>query len=111
MCLGSRECTAVPGSIVAEAYGTTVFFERHRHRYETNIDYKEALEQAGIVFSAMSPDGQHVEAIERRDHPFFVACQFHPEWKSRPNRPHPLFKAFIEAALAYKDSVVPGRVE
>ena len=111
MCLGSLECRAEPGSSVAHAYGTTVFFERHRHRYEMNIEYKEALERTGIVFSAMSPDGLHVEAIERRDHPWFVACQFHPEWKSRPSRPHPLFKAFVEAALAHRQAPVGERVE
>lgn len=111
MCLGSLECRAEPESLVAQAYGTTVFFERHRHRYETNMEYKEALERAGIVFSVMSPDGRHVEAIERRDHPWFVACQFHPEWKSRPSRPHPLFKAFVEAALAHREAPVGERVE
>ncbi len=111
MCLGSLECHARPGSLVAEAYGETVFFERHRHRYETNIKYMEALERAGVVFSVMSPDGRHVEAIERRDHPWFVACQFHPEWKSRPNRPHPLFKSFVEAALARRSTPVSEYVE
>src|SRR5690606_36498581 len=102
MVLGSLECRATPDSLVARAYGTTEFSERHRHRYETNVEYIPALERAGVVFSAMSPDGRHVEAIERRDHPWFVACQFHPEWKSRPNRPHPLLKSFIEAALKHR---------
>jgi len=111
MCLGRRECHAVPGTLVERIYGARVFYERHRHRYEVNPAYREALERAGIVFSAFSPDGRHVQAIERRDHPFFVASQYHPEWKSRPNRPHPLFKAFVEAALARRGQVVSGRVE
>ena len=114
MVLGSLECRATPDSLVARAYGTTEFSERHRHRYETNVEYIPALERAGVVFSAMSPDGRHVEAIERRDHPWFVACQFHPEWKSRPNRPHPLLKSFIEAALkhrAARSAAVGERIE
>jgi len=114
MVLGSLECRATPDSLVARAYGTTEFSERHRHRYETNVEYISALERAGVVFSAMSPDGRHVEAIERRDHPWFVACQFHPEWKSRPNRPHPLLKSFIEAALkhrAARSAAVGERIE
>lgn len=111
MCLGRRECHAVPGTLVERIYGTTVFYERHRHRYEVNQQYKEALAQAGVIFAALSPDGRHVHAIERTDHPFFVASQYHPEWKSRPNRPHPLFKAFVEAALARRGQAVAGRVE
>lgn len=111
MCLGKLECHAEPDSLVADAYGTTVFFERHRHRYETNVAYREQLEKTGIVFSSWSPDGRHVETIERRDHPWFVASQFHPEWKSRPNRPHPLFKAFVEAALVRQRTPVAERVE
>ncbi|MBO8142135.1 MAG: CTP synthase [Firmicutes bacterium] len=111
MRLGRLECRAEEGSRVAEAYGATVFFERHRHRYEVNNEYRPILERAGIVFSATSPDGQRVEAIERRDHPWFVASQFHPEWRSRPNRPHPLFKSFVGAALARSEATIGQRVE
>lgn len=111
MCLGNVECHAKSGSLVAKAYGSTVFYERHRHRYEANIAYKDALERAGIVFSAVSADGHRIEAVERADHPWFVACQFHPEWKSKPNRPHPLFASFIEAVLALRNVPALDRVE
>lgn len=111
MCLGNVECHAEPGSLVAKAYGGTVFYERHRHRYEANIAYKDALERAGIVFSAVSADGRRIEAVERADHPWFVACQFHPEWKSKPNRPHPLFVSFVEAVLALRNVPALDRVE
>lgn len=111
MCLGSIECHAVPGSLVAQAYGTNVFHERHRHRYEANVEYKEVMQASGIVISAWSADGQRIEAIERRDHPWFVASQFHPEWNSKPNRPHPLFSGFVAAALAHRNVPSVGRVE
>jgi CTP synthase len=81
-------------------YGAQEISERHRHRYEFNNDFREALTSAGLVISGLSPDGQLVETVELRDHPFFVGVQFHPEFKSRPNRPHPLFAGFITAALA-----------
>jgi CTP synthase len=73
--------------------------ERHRHRYEVNNDYRERLVAAGLVISGVSPDNQLVEMIELRNHPYFVGCQFHPEFKSRPQNPHPLFRSFIGAAL------------
>ncbi len=73
--------------------------ERHRHRYEFNNEYREQLEAAGMIFSGTSPDGRLVEMVELKEHPFFIACQFHPEFLSRPNRPQPIFKSFIEAAL------------
>jgi CTP synthase len=76
--------------------------ERHRHRYEFNNAYREQFEQAGLVFSGTSPDGELVELIELRDHPFFLACQFHPEFQSKPNAPHPLFKGFIAAAHMFR---------
>src|SRR5690606_29080527 len=82
MRLGRAECHARPGSLTAKLYGCTVFYERHRHRYEVNPKYWQLLEQAGIVIAATSADGQRVEVIERPDHPFFVASQFHPEWRS-----------------------------
>jgi CTP synthase len=75
-------------------------YERHRHRYEVNPAYHEALQRHGLVFSGASPDGRLVEMIELRDHPFFVAGQFHPELKSRPTRPHPLYRDFVGAAVA-----------
>jgi CTP synthase len=106
MRLGSYPATLVGGSIVAEAYGTTSVTERHRHRYEVNNAYRERLEAAGLVISGTSPDGRLVEFVElSRDlHPFFAATQAHPELKSRPTRPHPLFAAFVRAAIAYDDA-------
>ena len=80
-------------------YGQTLIFERHRHRYEFNNDYREALCAAGLTLSGLSPDGRLVETIELTGRPFHVGVQYHPEFKSRPNRPHPLFKGFIAAAL------------
>lgn len=93
-----------PGSVVAGAYGGTSVSERHRHRYEVNNAYRERIAQSGLIFSGTSPDGRLVEFVElpRREHPFFVATQAHPELKSRPTRPHPLFGGFVEAALDYK---------
>jgi CTP synthase len=85
---------------VAKQYGTTEISERHRHRYEVNVHYREALEKGGLIFSGMSPDGELPEIVERPDHPWFIGVQFHPELKSRPFEPHPLFVGFIEAAVA-----------
>ena len=101
MRLGSYEATLAEGSIVADAYGTTTVAERHRHRYEVNNAYRQQLEEAGLVFSGTSPDGELVEFVElpKDVHPYYVATQAHPEFKSRPTRPHPLFAALIEAAL------------
>ncbi|MDR3436725.1 CTP synthase [Telmatospirillum sp.] len=99
MRLGAYPCNLQPGSKVAGIYGAKVISERHRHRYEVNTDYKERLEQVGMVFSGMSPDGVLPEIIERPDHPWFIGVQFHPELKSKPFDPHPLFTSFIEAAI------------
>ena len=99
MRLGLYPCQLVPGSRAAAAYGAPLAHERHRHRWEVNNVYRELLTGAGLVFSGMSPDGRLVEIGELADHPFMVGCQFHPEFKSRPTRPHPLFQAFITAAL------------
>ncbi|MDI6907506.1 MAG: CTP synthase [Thermoanaerobacterales bacterium] len=99
MRLGGFPCRVVPGTLAHRAYGREMITERHRHRYEFNNDYRADLEAAGMVLSGLSPDGRLVEIIELRDHPWFVATQFHPEFKSRPNRPHPLFRDFIAAAL------------
>jgi CTP synthase len=103
MRLGAYPAALAEGSIVAEAYGSTEISERHRHRYEVNNDYRDKLGEAGLRFSGTSPDGRLVEFIEldRAEHPFFVATQAHPELKSRPTRPHPLFAAFVKAAVAY----------
>jgi CTP synthase len=97
MRLGSQPCQLAVGSKAAHLYGAFLIHERHRHRYEFNNLYREQFEQAGFVFSGTSPDGKLVEVIEIKDHPFYVASQFHPEFQSKPNRPHPLFKGFIAA--------------
>lgn len=99
MRLGSYESILKSGTRIADIYGTTDIHERHRHRYEVNIDYVEALEKAGLTFSGMSPDGVLPETIEYADHPWFIGVQYHPELKSRPFEPHPLFASFIEAAV------------
>jgi CTP synthase len=103
MRLGAYPAVLLPGSLVAEAYGTRDVSERHRHRYEVNNAFREQLTAAGLVFSGTSPDGRLVEFIEldRSQHPYFVATQAHPELKSRPTRAHPLFHGLIDAALAY----------
>jgi CTP synthase len=99
MRLGAYDAVLAEGSRVAEAYGCTGISERHRHRYEVNIRYKERLEAAGLKFSGMSPDGVLPEIVEFPNHPWFIGVQFHPELKSKPFEPHPLFTAFIRAAL------------
>ncbi len=98
MRLGAYPAKLLAGSRVAEIYGTDTISERHRHRYEFNNDYREPLQESGMAFSGLSPEGQLVEMIELTDHPWFVGCQFHPELKSRPTRPHPLFASFVGAA-------------
>ncbi|MGQ9682202.1 MAG: CTP synthase [Anaerolineae bacterium] len=97
MRLGHWPCRLYPGTRAWAAYGSDLVQERHRHRYELNNDYRELLERAGLVFSGQSPDGRLVEVSELRDHPFMLGSQFHPEFKSRPNRPHPLFRSFVGA--------------
>jgi CTP synthase len=99
MRLGAYPCQIEPSSLAARIYGSNRINERHRHRYEVNINYKAALEEAGLSFSGMSPDGRLPEIVENPDHPWFVGVQFHPELKSRPFAPHPLFAAFIKAAV------------
>ncbi len=105
MRLGAYPCRITPGTRAEAAYGCSEVQERHRHRYEFNPEYRGALEAAGLVVSGVSPDGQLVEIIELRDHPWFVACQFHPEFKSTPFDPHPLFREFVRASLAYHRSL------
>ena len=99
MRLGAYDAVLSGNSQAAAIYGGTAISERHRHRYEVNVHYKAPLEQGGLVFSGMSPDGELPEVIERPDHPWFVGVQFHPELKSKPFDPHPLFRSFIEAAV------------
>ncbi|MPT24900.1 MAG: CTP synthetase, partial [Starkeya sp.] len=98
MRLGAYPAALAEGSRVAEIYGDTSIFERHRHRYEVNMAYRERLEACGMLFSGLSPDGLLPEIIEYPDHPWFVGVQYHPELKSRPFEPHPLFASFIGAA-------------
>ena len=100
MRLGVYPCQLVPGTKAAAAYGQKSIGERHRHRFEFNNDYRDLLTGAGLVFSGLSPDGRLVEIVELADHPWMIGSQFHPEFKSRPNRPHPLFSAFLAAAKA-----------
>ena len=102
MRLGAYPCLLTPGTLVHSIYQQTRISERHRHRYEFNIKYKESFEKAGVIFSGLSPDGDLAEVMELKDHPFFIGCQFHPELKSRPVDPHPLFKHFI--ACAWKEA-------
>ena len=97
--LGSYQCNVMPGSTLERCYKNSLIHERHRHRYEFNNEYRETMEEYGLKCSGVSPDGQFVEAVELTDLPFFVGVQFHPEFKSRPNKPHPLFLGFIEAAF------------
>jgi CTP synthase len=99
MRLGAYEAVLTPGSKVCGIYGGTPISERHRHRYEVNIGYRDQIEGAGLKFSGLSPDGVLPEIVEREDHPWFVGVQFHPELKSRPFAPHPLFRSFIAAAV------------
>jgi CTP synthase len=96
----------VPGTKAARAYGEPVVYERHRHRFEFNNAYRERMREAGLLVSGLSPDGRLVEIIELRDHPWFVATQAHPELKSRPTRPHPLFRDFVKAVKAHSHNAV-----
>ena len=107
MRLGGYPCRIVPGGIAHRAYGTLEISERHRHRYELNNAYRDLLEKSGMRFTGLSPDGKLVEITELPDRRWFLGCQFHPEFKSRPRQPHPLFSSFIEAALASKLKVKP----
>ena len=96
--LGAYPCVITPGTVMERCYGKTQISERHRHRYEFNNSYRDILQNAGLTLSGISPDGRLVETVELTDRPFFVGVQYHPEFKSRPNRPHPLFLGFIGAA-------------
>ena len=102
MRLGNCTCQLVKDTNAANAYGQDQVHERHRHRYEFNNEFRAPLEKAGLVFSGLSTDGRLVEICELADHPWMTSCQFHPEFNSRPSRPHPLFRDFIGAAFSYK---------
>ena len=105
MRLGEYPCQLIPGSHAANAYQQSVVYERHRHRFEFNNQFRDILEKAGMVYSGLSPDGKLVEICELSNHPWMVSCQFHPEFGSRPGRPHPLFRDFIGVA---KDTLREG---
>ncbi|MBI3398251.1 MAG: CTP synthase [Deltaproteobacteria bacterium] len=102
MRLGAYPCVLKKGTLAFKAYGKLEISERHRHRYEVNNTYREDMEKAGVIFSGLSPDGKLVEVMEYKNHPWFLGCQFHPEFKSRPMQPHPLFEEFIKAAIQKK---------
>lgn len=102
MRLGQYPCVLNPNSKAYKLYGASMIFERHRHRYEVNNDFREDLLNNGVLFAGTSPDNHIVEMMELPEHPWFVACQFHPEFKSRPNKPHPLFRGFVTAAAEHK---------
>ena len=99
MRLGAYPCNISKNSLAEKIYGKNKISERHRHRYEVNISFREKLEKAGLIFSGMSPDNKLPEIVEIKDHPFFIGVQFHPELKSKPFEPHPLFVSFVKSAL------------
>jgi len=110
MRLGAYRCALKPGSLAHRLYGRDLIEERHRHRYEVNNQYRDRLESAGLVFSGHNPELNLVEMIELEEHPHFIACQFHPEFKSKPFAPHPLFSGFVRAAAEYRDAKVSTKV-
>jgi CTP synthase len=101
MRLGTWPTKIVKGTLAEKIYGQPEVMERHRHRYEFNMKYRDRMNEKGFVISGTSPDGTLAELIELRDHPYFVGCQYHPEFQSKPNKPHPLFRGFIQACLAF----------
>ena len=102
MRLGKYPCVLTEGSRAQGLYGCSEISERHRHRYEFNNEFRQMLTEKGLLLAGLSPDGLLVEVVELPNHPWFVGCQFHPEFKSRPDRPHPLFFGFVEAALLHQ---------
>ena len=104
MRLGKYDCVLKAGSKIAEIYGSTKISERHRHRYEVNTKYIPGFAEHEVVFTGMSPDGELPEVMENKNHPWFVGVQFHPELKSRPFEPHPLFCSYIKAAVVYQEN-------
>ena len=105
MRLGHSSCDIKPGSKAHDAYGEDVVKERHRHRLEINNKYRPQLEEHGMVMSGVSPDDLLVEMIELKDHPWFIATQYHPEFQSRPHRPHPLLREFVKASMEHQERV------
>ena len=104
MRLGGQRCKLKKGSLAAKTYGSDSVVERHRHRYEFNNNYREVLEKKGLVLSGLSEDGTLVEMVELKGHPWFMGCQFHPEFTSRPREGHALFTGYINAALVFQKS-------
>ena len=102
MRLGRYACELAPGSLAEKIYGTSLVQERHRHRFEFNCLYEPSLNERGMRVSGRSPDGKFVEIAELPSHPWFIAVQFHPEFQSKPNKPHPLFASFVEASYRHK---------
>ena len=107
MRLGTWPTKIVKGTLAEKIYGRDDVMERHRHRYEFNMNYRDRMTEKGFTISGTSPDGTLAELIELRDHPYFLACQYHPEFQSKPNKPHPLFKGFIQACLAHSTEGAP----
>ncbi len=110
MRLGAWPCKLAPNSLAAKAYGATEISERHRHRYEFNREYEAVLTGAGLQLTGTTPDGTYVEIVELADHPYFLGCQFHPEFKSKPLEPHPLFSSFVKAAYENGSARREGRI-
>jgi CTP synthase len=108
MRLGSYECQLAPGSLAQRIYGTSTIHERHRHRYEFNCLYEKTLTEGGLLISGRSPDGKFVEIVELPGHPWYVAVQFHPEFKSKPLTPHPLFASFVGASYRTRTQGAPA---
>jgi CTP synthase len=111
MRLGTWPTKITQGTLAEKLYGKAEVSERHRHRYEFNMKYREKMAEKGFIISGTSPDGTLAELIELRDHPYFVGCQYHPEFQSKPNKPHPLFKGFVQACLAYQDRATRGQAD
>jgi CTP synthase len=107
MRLGTWPTKIASGTLAEKIYGKADVLERHRHRYEFNMKYRDRMTKNGFAISGTSPDGTLAELVELRDHPYFVACQYHPEFQSKPNKPHPLFKGFIQASLAHPAEGAP----
>jgi len=105
MRLGAYPCELKKDTLAHSAYGVDIISERHRHRYEVNNCYRERLSKKGLILSGLSPDGNLVEMVELKNHPWFIGCQFHPEFKSTPLNPHPLFRDFVKVSMEYKSSL------
>jgi CTP synthase len=111
MRLGAYPCRLAPGSFAEQAYGSTDISERHRHRFEFNREFEQTLTEHGLRLSGQTPDGMYVEICELPDHPWYLGCQFHPEFKSKPLEPHPLFRSFLGAALQHREQKLKTQME